>query len=116
MLPSPDELASPADNGASANDGGPGVGPLGYDDLAREAETQRTRADNLLVALETSRTIGMAMGILMSRHRVTADAAYEMLRRGSQVRQRKLRDMAEEVVQTGELSQPRVDGVPSEGA
>jgi AmiR/NasT family two-component response regulator len=80
--------------------------PLSYEALAKEAEAQRTRADRLELALESNRTIGIAMGILMHRHKVTAETAFGMLRDASQHWHRKLRDVAEEVARTGELSAP----------
>jgi hypothetical protein len=64
---------------------------------------QRRRADNLVVALESSRQIGMAIGILMARELLTADQAFERLRDESQRRHRKLRELAVEVTSTGEL-------------
>lgn len=68
--------------------------------LVDEAET---RAENLEVALRTNRSIGMAVGVLMARHRVPSERAFEMLRRRSTTTNRKLRDIAEEVVHTGVL-------------
>jgi len=71
--------------------------------LALQNAVERRRADNLLVALESSRQIGMAMGILMSRRLITADEAFEQLRKASQHLHRRVRDVAEEVMQTGTL-------------
>jgi AmiR/NasT family two-component response regulator len=50
-----------------------------------------------------SRKIGTAIGILMSTHRVTEEAAFDMLRACSQRTHRKVRDIAADVVQTGWL-------------
>jgi AmiR/NasT family two-component response regulator len=50
--------------------------------------------------------IGQAKGILMARYGVSADRAFEDLRRASQGNGRKLRDVAEEVV--GSISLGRV--------
>ena len=61
------------------------------------------RSANLEQALSTSRLIGMALGILMSVHKITPDQAFEMLRTASQHLQRKLRDVAQEVTETGML-------------
>lgn len=74
----------------------------------------REKADNLLVALNSSRTIGMAMGVLMTRLDVTEDQAFDALRIVSQHAHRKLADIAEEVVRTGKLpdspnNEPRSD-------
>jgi hypothetical protein len=71
--------------------------------LVMQYETERDRAANLELALESSRQIGMAMGILMSRRLLTAEQAFDELRRASQLLHRKLRDIAAEVADTGAL-------------
>ncbi len=43
----------------------------------------------------------------MERHRITADAAFDILARASQETHRRLRDVAELVTETGETPQPR---------
>ncbi|WP_375483513.1 ANTAR domain-containing protein [uncultured Jatrophihabitans sp.] len=58
---------------------------------------------NLTAALKSSRQIGMAMGILMSLLQITQDEAFEALRLASQRANRKLRDVATDVVETGWL-------------
>lgn len=65
-----------------------------------EAEQQTA---NLRTALDSSRQIGAAVGILMAHHRVTQEQAFQLLRRASQQLQRKLRDIAVTVVETGAL-------------
>jgi hypothetical protein len=65
-------------------------------------EAQDT-ATNLESALDSSRRIGAAIGVLMAHHKVTEDAAFAMLRSSSQRLHRKLRDIAAEVVETGAL-------------
>jgi len=65
-----------------------------------EAEDQ---AMNLEAALESSRAIGMALGVLMSARKVTEDQAFTLLRVASQNLHRKLRLVAAEVVETGTL-------------
>ena len=45
--------------------------------------------------------IGQAQGILMERERITADQAFDLLRRSSQHLNVKLRDVAQELVDTG---------------
>lgn len=52
-------------------------------------------------AVESRAGIGQAMGILMERHRVTPEQAFEMLKVASQNRNIRLRDLAEQVVLTG---------------
>jgi AmiR/NasT family two-component response regulator len=52
--------------------------------------------------LGTRETIGEALGILMERERITADQAFDVLRRASQHLNVKLRDIAQNLVDTGE--------------
>ncbi len=58
---------------------------------------------NLETALQSSREIGIALGILMAHRRVTQEAAFDLLRTASQNLHRKLRDVAGEVLETGTL-------------
>lgn len=53
-------------------------------------------------ALQSRDLIGQAKGILMERHRMTAAAAFERLRQESQERNIKLRDLARQVVESGD--------------
>jgi hypothetical protein len=71
--------------------------------LALQREIAQDKAVNLERALESSRQIGMAMGILMSSRLLTAEQAFEQLRTASQRLHRKLRDVAAEVTETGAL-------------
>lgn len=71
--------------------------------LALAAVHQQRRADNLAAALQSSRRIGAATGIVMAMHRCPYDEAFEMLRNVSQRTHRKLRDVADEVLFTGAL-------------
>ena len=64
----------------------------------------RGRASNLLRALESNREIGVAMGILMHRHQLTREQAFDVLRVASQDSNRKLVDVATEVADTGTLT------------
>ncbi len=61
------------------------------------------RLDNRAAALVNRTVIGQAEGILMERHKMTADEAFDMLRRASQRTNRKLVSIAEELTRTGEL-------------
>jgi hypothetical protein len=65
-------------------------------ELARQVE-------NLKRALENSRKIGAAIGILMASTKLTEDAAFDLLVHVSRNTHRKLREVAEEVVLTGSL-------------
>jgi len=65
---------------------------------------QRDRVER---ALRNRDLIGQAKGILMSRHCLSADAAFEMLRAHSQRTNTKLVAVAERVVETGVLNGDR---------
>lgn len=69
---------------------------------AKTHEGDDRRAENLQTALITRELIGQAQGILMERERVTADEAFDILRRASQHLNRKLREVAQALVETGE--------------
>jgi len=58
----------------------------------------------LRAALNTRDLIGQAKGILMERYKLTSQQAFAMLATASQNSNRKLRDVAENVATTGELS------------
>lgn len=60
-------------------------------------------AANLKIALASNRQIGIAIGILMAYHRVTQDEAFGLLRTASQHLHVKLRDIAQDVAETGAL-------------
>jgi GAF domain-containing protein len=61
----------------------------------------REMAGNLQVALESRAVIDQAKGILMERHRLTADQAFQALAQVSMRTNRKVRDVAEQLVLTG---------------
>jgi GAF domain-containing protein len=61
--------------------------------------TTATLATNLQRALESRAVIDQAKGILMARHGLSADAAFDLLSKQSQVENRKLRDIATELVE-----------------
>jgi GAF domain-containing protein len=65
------------------------------------ADAQRT--EQLRLALANRDVIGVAKGVLMERHRVTVDAAFELLSSASQRVNRKLVVVAQDLVDTGEL-------------
>ncbi|MDT0276214.1 ANTAR domain-containing protein [Blastococcus goldschmidtiae] len=73
------------------------------DTLPGSLAAERRRAAELEHALETSRRIGMAMGIVMERYGIEPDAAFAVLQRHSQAGNVKLRDIADQLVRTGEL-------------
>jgi hypothetical protein len=70
-----------------------------------QAEVMRLHAN-----AESRQLVSQATGVLMERHKVTADEAVALLRRASQVCGRKLLDVASELLYTGKL----VDGFPTQ--
>jgi hypothetical protein len=54
-------------------------------------------------ALQSSRDLGVAIGILMSRYRLTRGDALRLLRRASQERNRKANVLALQIIEIGEL-------------
>jgi len=72
---------------------------------AQAHDEEAQRLDNLQGALLTRAVIGQAQGILIERERVTADQAFDILRRASQHLNIKLRDVAQNLVDTGESPQ-----------
>jgi len=69
--------------------------------VARAQATERGRTDHLQTALISREIIGQAQGILMERERITAEQAFDLLRRSSQHLNRRLRDVAQELIDTG---------------
>jgi hypothetical protein len=71
--------------------------------LRTRAEAAEDRADNLERALMTNRRIGMAIGILLERLRLTEEQAFDVLRRESMRQNVRVAQVAEQVVYTGTL-------------
>jgi hypothetical protein len=71
----------------------------------RQAQVQHQLAD----AMVSSSVIDQAIGVLMGQQRCTAGAAFDLLRQASQHRNRKLRDIAAEIITnvSGEPPQSR---------
>ena len=66
-------------------------------------QSARDMADNLQNALASRAVIDQAKGILIERHKLTADQAFQMLAQASMNANRKVRDVADHLVRTGEL-------------
>jgi GAF domain-containing protein len=58
--------------------------------------------EGLRTAMRSRHLIGMAQGVLMERHGLTEDAAFEVLRRYSQIHNIKLREVASQVLSKGD--------------
>lgn len=69
---------------------------------ARAHEDDERREANLHAALATREVIGQAQGILMERERIGPSEAFDILRRASQHLNIKLRDVARNLIETGE--------------
>jgi transcriptional regulator with GAF, ATPase, and Fis domain len=64
---------------------------------------EHNKVVNLEIGLASNREIGTAIGVVMTSYRVTDQQAFDMLPMASQHGHRKLRDVAAEVVLTGQL-------------
>lgn len=69
-------------------------------DLALQSVATR---DTLQYAVSARHRVGLAQGILMSRHQLTAAQAFAVLQQRSQHSNVKLRSVADQVIETGEL-------------
>ena len=67
------------------------------------ARAYRDVAEHLQAALASNRRIGAAMGLLMARHRLSDAEAFDLLRRASQRKHVRLRDVAEDILLLGDI-------------
>ena len=79
--------------------------------VALTTVAEREQNQHLRTALESNRDIGVAIGILMGTKLLTKQQAFDALRIASQHSHRKLREVALEVTETGEL--PRIGPLPA---
>ena len=75
--------------------------------VAMQAALEQDHIANLEKALASNRRIGAAIGILMCRHSITEDEAFLRLRTASQHNNRKLREVADDVMLTSQLETGR---------
>jgi GAF domain-containing protein len=73
-------------------------------------QSARAMADNLQAALESRAVIDQAKGVLMERYKITPQQAFQLLAQASMHANRKVRDIAEHLVSTGELPAARRRG------
>jgi GAF domain-containing protein len=66
-------------------------------------QNARDTAGNLQTALQSRAIIDQAKGVLMERYKLTPDQAFQMLAQASMNANRKVRDLADQLVTTGEL-------------
>jgi GAF domain-containing protein len=71
----------------------------------------RDKVDNLQMALDSRAVIEQGKGVLVERYKLTPEQAFELLARASMNSNRKLRDVADHLIHTGELlgTAPLVD-------
>lgn len=72
----------------------------------QEYESAQNMVGNLQAALDSRAVIDQAKGILMERHKITADQAFQLLAHASMTTNVKVRDVADHLVRTGELRAP----------
>ena len=80
-------------------------------------QSARNMAENLQAALDTRAVIEQAKGILIERYKLTPDHAFRLLTLASMNANQKLRDVADDLVRTGDLPAvtPRGDRARREG-
>ncbi|MGY1702961.1 ANTAR domain-containing protein [Geodermatophilus sp. SYSU D00697] len=66
-------------------------------------QSARDLAENLQAALDSRAVIDQAKGVLIERHKLTPDQAFHLLARASMHTNRKVHDVADHLVRTGEL-------------
>ena len=67
-------------------------------DLSQQVRALTAQVSQLTHARDSNRRIGMAIGIVMNQRQVDEEDAFDVLRRTSQNTNRKLRDIAEDVI------------------
>ena len=72
-------------------------------DTAAQLRAALDKIASLELAMESNRRIGMAVGIVMAMHKVTGDAAFDLLVGLSKRTERKVLDVAEDIIESGTL-------------
>lgn len=70
-------------------------------DLQGKITERETTNENLNAALVSSRRIGISIGILMNSLKITDEAALQLLKTNSQLHNRKMRLVAEDIILSG---------------
>jgi hypothetical protein len=92
---------SDASGQLTSNAADTGVVLASFASVALSASAHRDRAESLQRGLSSNRVIGTAVGLLMAAHDISADAAFQTLRTASSHLNRKLADIAQELVDRG---------------
>lgn len=74
--------------------------------MAVEAHLRQEEIHHLETALQTARSIGTAIGIVMAHRKVSREEAFQILRKSSMDLNVKLRDVADQVERMGTLPEP----------
>lgn len=74
-------------------------------ELQADGLVSEQHARDLELALQSSRTIGAAIGLLMASREIGADDAFAILRQTSQDTNRKVREIAAEIVEAADPSE-----------
>jgi hypothetical protein len=84
---------------------GPGSEQVGWllASHAAVAMSSARHVANMDIALASSRLIGEAIGVVMSRYKISDEAAFDAIRRTSQNKNVKVRELAETITRTGQL-------------
>ena len=84
--------------------------------FARHASIALASSDeifHLRIAVDSRKTVGQAQGILMERFNLDPSGAWSVLRRLSTTSNRKVNDIAEEIVRTRKIPEIRASGRPA---
>lgn len=73
---------------------------------SRDVDIYIETESRLTGALETANLVNVVVGILMERHRLGRQEAFELIRRKARSEQRKVKDVAEEVLQAWHMLNP----------
>jgi AmiR/NasT family two-component response regulator len=84
------------------------------DQRQRELARLRREVEQLREGLETRAVIGQAVGLLMERHHVSSERAWDLLVRDSRNENRKIRELASALVaEADEAGRGRGDAAPA---
>ncbi|NUR15800.1 MAG: ANTAR domain-containing protein [Dermatophilaceae bacterium] len=103
VVPEPAEVNAHVDADFAASPGAAHLRPVEAYllEALERLDTAETKASQLEMALEHSREIGAAVGVLMALRKLTSEQAFDLLRRASMAQNVKVHVLASRVVETG---------------